>query len=301
MTHPALKIVCIGQAVVDVVMTVETMPRRAEKYRAEDAAIVGGGCAANAAVAIARLGGRAIWGGRLGQDEIGDLILRGLEAEQVDCALAKRFETGRSSFSTILIDGAGERQIVNFRDPDLAEDADWLAQALPEDASAILADTRWGPGAAVAMAAAKRLGVPGVMDAEAPVSVAMEALELASHVVFSAQGLADLTGEDALLAGLKQARDRLPGFIAVTDGRAGVFWLEEDGLANEPGFPVDVVDTLGAGDVWHGAFALALGEGRDLQPALRFANAAASLKCSRPGGRDGTPDRTAVNSFLAER
>lgn len=301
MTDPAPKIVCIGQAVVDIVMTVETMPRRAEKYRAQDAAIVGGGCAANAAVAVARLGGRAIWGGRLGQDEIGDLILRGLEAEQVDCALAKRLETGRSSFSTILIDSAGERQIVNFRDPDLAEDADWLGQALPQDAAAILADTRWGPGAAVAMTAAQRLGVPGVMDAEAPVSVAMAALELASHVIFSAQGLTDLTGEEDLPAGLKQARDRLPGFVAVTDGQAGVYWLEEDGLANEPGFPVDVVDTLGAGDVWHGAFALALGEGRDLRLALRFANAAASLKCSRPGGRDGTPDRAAVNSFLAAR
>lgn len=299
------RILCIGQAVVDVVMSVEEMPRRPEKYRAEQAAIIGGGCAANAAVAIARLGGAAHMATRLGSDEMGGLIRAGLEADGVDSTLAKRFETGRSSFSSILVDKAGERQIVNFRDPDLPEDAAWLAEFLftppnpPNSINAILADTRWGPGALAGMQAARRLEVPGIMDAEAPIDVAREALEAASHIVFSAQGLAEFSGSEDLAAGLASATEAFQGFVAVTDGPQGVSWLQDGVLMNLPAFPVAVVDTLGAGDVWHGAFALALGEGQEIHSALRFSNAAASLKCTKQGGRAGAPTREEVEAFLA--
>ena len=72
-------------------------------------------------------------------------------------------------------------------------------------------------------------------------------------------------------------------------------------MRHERAFAVPVVDTLGAGDIFHGAFALALGQGRSETLALRFANAAAALKCTRPGGGAGAPWRHEVEAFLKER
>lgn len=292
------RILTVGVAVIDIVMSVDEMPRMAEKYRARDAAIVGGGGAANAAVAVARLGGEAMVAARLGRDPIGDMIVAGLEAEGVDCTLVRRLEQGRSSFSSIFVDRAGERQIVNFRDMKLSFDADWLERNFPRDIGAALADTRWPQGAAVAMAEARRLGVPGILDAEAPVREAGEALGLASHIAFSAQGLRDFAGIDDLGAGLRAARAETGAWVCVTDGPNGVSYVGSGGEGHVPATPVDVVDTLGAGDVWHGAFALALGEGRAEPEAVAFANAAATLKCTRFGGRSGTPDREETERFM---
>jgi sulfofructose kinase len=87
----------------------------------------------------------------------------------------------------------------------------------------------------------------------------------------------------------------------VTVGESGVLFLEEGRVAAVPAFAVDAVDTLAAGDAWHGAFALALAEGRDERAAIRFASAAAAIKCTRFGGRAGLPSRAEVDAFLRER
>jgi sulfofructose kinase len=290
-----------GSAVVDFVFRVPVLPARAEKYRSEDAAIVGGGCAANAAVAVARLGGRAVLAAPVGDDPVGGMILAGLAAEGVDCGPTRPAPGRISSFSAICIDPAGERQIVNYRDPALFGAAPGLAERLPARFDAALADTRWPAGALAVLAAAKALGVPGVLDAEAPVAPASAALALASHVAFSSQGIRDFTGEADLLEGLARAGADLPGFVAVTDGAAGVWHMAPGGPVHSPAFPVAAVDTLGAGDVWHGAFALALARGESEGRAIRFANAVAAIKVTRPGGRTGTPTAAEVEGFLALR
>lgn len=295
------KILLTGVAVIDFVLSLDKFPVAPQKYRARDAMVVGGGCAANAAVAVARLGGDAQIAVRLGQDPIGDMIVTGLEAEGVDCRLARRFPGGRSSFSSVFVDAAGERQIVNFRDESLSFDGGWLEEMIPHDFDAALADTRWPQGANVLMAAAKALSLPGVVDAEAPLENCGEALRLASHVAFSAQGLREFTGCGDLIAGLAKASQACGGFVCVTDGANGVTYLERGEKRTVPAFPVDPVDTLGAGDVWHGAFTLALGEGKNEHDAIRFANAVAAIKCTRFGGRAGIPDRATVENYLKEK
>jgi sulfofructose kinase len=295
-------ILLAGVAVLDFVFLLDALPRRAEKFRARDAVISGGGCAANAAVAVARLGGRARLAARIGADMIGDIIVSGLTAEGVDCSLVRRFEGKRSSFSSVFVDAQGERQIVNFRDDTLSFDAAWLQDAIPPSFDGALADSRWPAGAAAILKAAKDRSRPGVLDAEAPVGEAAEALTLASHVAFSAQGLRDFTGQTGIEAGLRWARKELPAWLCCTDGANGVIFLGGDGQPRHiPAFAVDAVDTLGAGDVWHGAFALALGEGRREADAILFANAVAAIKCTRFGGRAGIPDRAEVEAFMNER
>ncbi|HEY8595365.1 MAG TPA: PfkB family carbohydrate kinase [Devosiaceae bacterium] len=294
-------ILVAGSAVVDFVFMLDEMPRQPEKYRAREAAIVGGGCAANAAVAIARLGGHPQLAVVLGEDEVGEMIVAGLESEGVDCHAVRRVPGHRSSFSSVFIDAAGERQIVNYRDRELAETDAYLPEIGDMAFGAVLSDTRWPIVAAHVMREARRRGVPGILDAEAPVALAREALDLATHIAFSAQGLREYAGVEDLERGLHIASERTGAFICVTDGADGVFHLDGGDLVNTPAFQVKAIDTLGAGDVWHGAFALALVEGSREAHAIRFANAVAAIKCTRTGGRAGSPTRSEVEQFLKEQ
>jgi sulfofructose kinase len=287
------EVLVLGLAVADFVFGLEHLPDKPVKYRAERGELVGGGGGGNAAVAIARLGGTARLLARLGDDRIGDLILEGLEAERIDTNLVHRSPGGRSSFSAVLVDAAGERQIINYRGDRLVEATGWIATAPRADA--VLADTRWNAGAQALLERAHAWGVPGVVDAEAPVDITM--LQAASHVAFSRQGLLSLTAEKSLPKALAQIADALPGWTCVTDGENGAWYMGENGPRNMPAFKVSVRDTLGAGDVWHGAFTLALAEGAEETGAMRFANAAAALKCTRFGGRAGCPDRAEVTEF----
>jgi sulfofructose kinase len=144
--------------------------------------------------------------------------------------------------------------------------------------------------------------VASVLDAEVgDVAVLRSLAAAADHVVFSELGFGQFAGTagDAALQRLVAAGARV---AAVTRGAAGVTWADAGGgLRHCAACPVDVVDTLAAGDVFHGAYALAIAEGRATDAAIRFASAAAAIKCSRPGGRNGAPTRAETEEFLAAR
>ncbi len=291
------KVLCVGAAVVDFVFQLPDLPDRAEKYGTENAAIVGGGCAANAAVAVSRLGGQAVLGARLGDDAIGDMVVAGVEAEGVDCANVTRTPRARSSYSSVYLDQRGERQIVNFRGAGLHLDTGWFAGL--QNVAAVLTDTRRVAAAEDALTMARTRGIPGVLDGEAPVDPGL--VSLASHAAFSMQGLRDLAPDLGPEEALLKISAEHGCWACVTDGENGVWFTGFDGIEHCPAFPVTPVDTLGAGDVWHGAFTLALAEGQDEATAIRFACAAAALKCLKPGGREGAPSRTDTETFLKEQ
>lgn len=289
------RILLAGNAVLDFVFTMAAMPRRAEKYRADDAYISGGGNAANSAVAASRLGAQAMLACRLGEDPVGALILDDLAREGVDTSLVRRVPGAVSSFSSIYVDGAGERQIMNFRGRGLGEETGWMDQAPRFDA--VMADNRVPSLTRKAIDLATARGVPAIIDAEPPFDEV--AVRGASHIAFSWQGLRTFTGLDDPGSALTSASERLRTWVCVTDGANGTYYLEDGHVVNVPAIVVEAVDTLGAGDVWHAAFALMLAEGADIPAAVRFANAAGSLKCTRPGGRNGAPARAEVETFLA--
>lgn len=283
------RVLVAGSAVLDFVYGVDTLPDKAEKYAAKAVDIVGGGCAANAAVAIARLGGKSQLLARFGADQVSDIVLKDIRSENVDTFPCVITDAARSAMSSVYVDKSGERQIMAFRGTGLAEDPG-LAEL---SAEAVLADTRWPEATRQVLELAAALKIPGVLDGEAPVPIELAAA--ASHVIFSEQGLVDFTG----IADVQEAYASLdlPGWCAVTRGSQGV--LHPGGVL--PGFEVEVKDTLGAGDVWHGAFTLRLAEGADEEDAMLFANAAAALKCTGFGGRKAAPDRPSVEKFLQER
>ena len=300
--HSNAAVLSAGIAVLDFVYSVDEMPANPEeKYRARDLAVVGGGCAATASVAIAALGGQSLLATRLGRDAVGDQIISELEGYGVDCRLVRQYPECRSSVSSVFVDNQGERLIVNFRDPDLPASFDWMPEPGPLGVGAVLADTRWPDGAETAMRAARAAGVPAIIDAERPVREAEAAVRLASHVAFSRPGLVDWTGHQDLVRGIRCVALETGATVTVTDGAAGTWFVDGNEDGHVPAFAVDAVDTLGAGDVWHGAFALALAEGAALCQAIRFASAAAAIKCTRFGGRAGIPNRSEVETLMMEQ
>lgn len=289
---------CLGISTLDYVYSVESLPTRGEKYRSRGLAVVGGGCAGNASVAIARLGGRCWLATRLADDLTGDQIVADLAGEGVETGFARRVSGLRSPVSAILVDAQGERMIISYSDPQMPEEADWLPRELPQGVGAVLADTRWGEGALAALQLARAAGVPGVLDGDRK-PPHPDLVTTASHVAFSAQALAELSGEVDPRVGLARLAQGVPTWLAVTLGKDGVLFVEDGAVVHLPAFAVETVDTLGAGDVWHGAFTLALAEGQGARAAIRFASAAAAIKCTRFGGRSGAPRRAEVMAFLA--
>lgn len=260
--------------------------------------------AANAAAAIARLGGEAVFWGPTGQDTVAGIIREQLVADGVDAEYLRSFPDRTSSHSAVIVDGRGERLVVGYRGTALQAPADWLPVEQLAFAKALLADVRWVEGAAAALRAARDQGIPAVLDAEiADVDILERLTGIADHVIFSERGLGAWSADD-VEGGLHNVLSKGARIAAVTLGAQGVTWLESDSpgeLRHFPAYAVPVVDTLAAGDIFHGAYALALADGKHPGDAIRFASAAAAIKCTRPGGRRGAPDWMEVEAFLRER
>jgi sulfofructose kinase len=288
-------------AVLDRIMRVDAFHHGGGKLYASDYDEVGGGPAATASVAIARLGGSARLVGRLGDDAAGTSIADELRGYGVDISTVGRLPGARSPVSHVVVDDAGERQITHFRGRGLDIAPDWIDDTALDGAACVLVDMGWWPGASRLVAMARAAGIPSVLDVDLsadPRSAGL--LPLVDHAVFSQAALARLSGSAVPLAGLRWARTqtRASCVVGVTLGSEGYLWLEQDKPRQLPAHNVDVVDTLGAGDVFHGAYALGLAEGLDVAGAAALANAAAALKCTRPSGRRGAPSRVEVDQFL---
>jgi sulfofructose kinase len=213
----------------------------------------------------------------------------------------RRIPDHASPVSAILVDRRGERLIVPYYDPSLDQDPSWLPVADIGRFAGVMVDARWPAGAARTLDAARAAGAIAMLDADiAPRAILDDLMARSTHVVWSEAALTDWSGTADPEAGLRAARRRFGGFLGVTVGAAGFRWLDGERMRSEPAPEVVAVDTLAAGDVFHGAFLLALAEGRDVAAAARFANVAAAIKCSRFGSRTTTPDRAEVEAFLAQ-
>jgi sulfofructose kinase len=295
MTH----IVCVGITVLDRIWYLDDLPKEGGKYVAKDYTEVGGGPAATAAVAAAKLGAEVDFIGRVGDDDTGRRLLAELESLGVNTRYTRVVKGARSSQSAVLVDASGERVIANYPSADLPATADWLKEIDFSQWDSVLADVRWHEGAKQAFTLARQQGVPTVLDADVTPQDIAELVALSDHAAFSAPGLKRLTRIDNPLDALKKAQTLTNGHVYVTQGREGCYWLEKGELCHQPGYAVEVVDTTGAGDVFHGALALSLAQQMPSSEAVRFASAVAALKCTKPGGRAGIPDCDQTRSFLS--
>lgn len=293
------RIVCVGITVLDRIWYLDDLPKEGGKYVASDYTEIGGGPAATAAVAAAKLGASVDFIGRVGDDETGRRLLAELASLGVNTRFTRIVQGARSSQSAVLVDAHGERVIANYPSPDLPESADWLNEIDFSQWDVVLADVRWHEGAKRAFSRAREQGVITLLDADVTPQNIAELVALSDHAAFSAPGLRRLTQREETETALKRAQMLNDGQVYVTKGAEGCFWLEAGALCHQPGFAVEVVDTTGAGDVFHGALAVSLARREPVAEAVRFASAVAALKCRQPGGRAGIPDCEQTRSFLS--
>lgn len=303
----SVKIICLGIATLDRVWIVDQLPASGGKFRASDYLELGGGMAANAAVAVACLGGQVAYWGRAGEDTAGRTMQHELNRYGVNIAQFRLFAGARSSVSAIFVSRDGERMIASFRGDGIPDNPDWLPLEQLEGAAAVHADLRWVQGAHAYLSAAHARSIPTVLDAETASPEAFSLLlPLVDHAIFSEPGLRSFNdnrkpiNDEEHIEVLRKAQSFGCRVAAVTRGQRETLWLDENGLHRLPSFKVNVVDTTGAGDVFHGAYTLAIGEGQSIAQAMQFASAVAALKCTRKGGRAGIPSRAEANEFLRQ-
>jgi len=299
----APRILCSGIIVLDKVFRVDEFPLNDGKVEAKEFFVVNGGCAANAAVAVARLGGRVLLagplGGPVGEDDNGDRVLAALQREHVDISACQRVDGLATALSAIFIDARGERTIVTYRDKGIAAVTPRDPEKLAATADLVLADNRLPQFSRPICEAARRRNLQVVLDADRATVEDDPLFAIATHVVFSAECLRATSGRRELADGLAAIAGHTTAFLAVSNGPNDIIFRAGEAVHRVPVFQIRAVDTLAAGDALHGGFALALAEGRGEADALRFGAAVASLKCTRIGGSAGMPTRPEVEKLLA--
>jgi sulfofructose kinase len=302
MARPA-RLLSVGALTLDTILRVETLPAHQGKFIASDGVQIASGMATSAACAAHRLGADVSLWASAGDDPVGDQLIAGIEAEGVDCSYVRRVSGARSALASILVDAHGERIIVPFYDGLAQTDPDSLPFADIAAFDAVLADVRWPGAAALALKAAHAAGRPAILDADtAPLAVLEQLLPLASHIVASEPAVRILCGQALdLETACTDMASRTDAFVAVTGGAAGTWWFDRAAQSSRhvAAPRIKAVDTLAAGDVFHGAFAVGLAEAMPVEQAMRFASAAAALKCQRFGGRLGAPDRVETLAMVA--
>ena len=302
------KIVVVGSSNTDFAVRVDRMPRPGETVLGGTFHQAAGGKGANQAVAAARAGGDVALVACMGQDALGDQAVEGFANDGINTTFVARTSEAASGVALILVDQQGENSIA------VASGANvWLTPAHLEQAAELIAKAdvlvvqleipMETVRAAVEMAA--RQGVDVVLN-PAP------AQPLADSLLCQIAVLTPNESEAAQLTGIDVGEEGAPevaaeallakgvGAVLLTLGPRGVFVATPDVRQQVPGFRVEAVDTTAAGDVFNGALAVALAEGRPLVEAARFANAAAALSVTRQGAQPSAPHRAAIEKLIGQ-
>jgi sulfofructose kinase len=293
MLDPARRpaVVCVGHASLDAIVAVPRLPHRDERLPATDGVLAGGGPAATAAVALARLGVPVAFAGRVGTDPAGTFVRDALTRDGVDVSLLDTV-AGATPFTACLVGPEGDRVL-------LPTPGTLPPIELTESLLAVLEHARWlhvdHIGAAI-LPALRAAGVSvrvSVDGGNAIPGLTLDGIDLYGPTV---SALLELTGTRDAEAGVRAALDAGTRLVVATDGGRGAHaaWVE-DGVTRTihvPAAPVPgLVSTLGAGDAFHGGLLAALLEDRPVDAALAMANAVAAASTRALDGRSALPDR----------
>jgi ribokinase len=293
-------VVGIGHCALDLVGLVPKRAPKGAKTEVRDLILEGGGPVATAMVTLARLGCRTLCVGTVGDDVPGTLIREGLTVERVDTSRMVVQEGTASKVSLVWVEaGTGERTIFWSRGtvkPLRSEDFDLR---LLEQTRALHVDGLEMPLALEAATQAKAAGLPVVLDAGSMRDGMVRLAGLADVLAASERFATEVTGSEdpvKMVTGLHRMFG--PRWTVVTVGARGSVGTEDGDPVWEPAPEVDIVDTTGAGDVFHGALIFAVLRDWPLGISLRFANVVAALKCRMLGGRQGIPALAELRTHL---
>jgi sulfofructose kinase len=291
-----LDVLCVGHASYDLVFSVSHHPDPDEKIFADGFTGCGGGPAANAAVTVARLGLRAAFGGYLGQDLYGEKHWHELASEGICTRFIARGPSP-TPVSIVLVKPDGRRALVNYKGETQYTAADRIdfSTATPK---VMLFDGHEPLLSAPLALRARQEGIPTVLDAGSlhpGIRTLMDQVDyLACSEKFACQYLGRQDEEEALSRLAEHA-----AVVVITLGERGLVWQRAGERGALPAFPVTAVDTTGAGDAFHGAFAAAVAAGMAWSDVLRYASAAGALCCTKMGARAGLPFLREIQALLA--
>ena len=297
-------VVTVGLNSIDLLTVVDGHPAANSKAEMREFAQLPGGQSASAAVALARLGFTTRYIGRVGDDAFGRAGVESLRAEGVDVAHVVTVAGATSQFAVVLVDRAsGSRTVIWNRHPGLRMTPHDIPAQAVRDARVLHVDCHETDAVTAAAVAARAANTRTVVDVE-QVRPGIDLLLRQIDVIIAAESFPqEYTGRSALGAGLEALQDATgAAVVCVTLGQQGSLARANGREIHTPAFRVPVVDSTGAGDVFRAGFVagwLTGGETADLDVALRWANAAAALKCRALGARTASPRLTELHALLA--
>ncbi len=298
MTAEDRRVVGLGLAVLDQLVIWQDTSVPVQDNEIIDTDMQGGGMAATAMVAVTRLGAQAELWTAIGDDWVGNEIINGLNMDHVDTSQTVRVENGRSLLVLVCIDHAsGERyfKLTHKREDFKGEFGD-LSRL--QSADCLLIDHAWPASELKAAKEAQCLGVPVVSDTEFFNDWHPNIFPYIDYAIVS-ETCAHTIAPD-LRDACRSIRQMGARCAIVTLGAEGLVCDNGQRYFHLPAFSAKVVDTTGAGDVFHGAFCYGLTQEYALEYNLRFSSAASAIKCGRIGGRAGIPTREQIEVFLGE-
>lgn len=279
-------VLCVGHASYDLVFSVAHHPAEDEKISAEAFVSCGGGPAANAAVTVAKLGFKASFAGFLGLDIYGEKHYQELLELGVHANLIIR-GSSPTPLSTVLVKPDGKRALINYKGETLPLSSGTIdfSSVTPK---VVLFDGHEPHLSSSLLKRTQRENIPAVLDAGSVHEGTLALMESVDYLVCSEKFARQFAGdEETALARLAE----ISPAVVITLGERGLIWRRGQERGIFSAFPVNAIDTTGAGDAFHGAFAAAVSGDMSWLDVLRYASAAGSLCCTKTGARPGLPSR----------
>ncbi len=296
------KIIGIGACVLDTLITLPTYPAEDTKLRATGVMQAGGGPAATGLVAAAKLGESAGYIGVLSADGNGDFLQKDFEKYGVSTALIDRVEGHRAFTSTIWLAADTATRTCVFDKGDLPVlQLDETKKTAIREAQVLMIDGNEMDAAETACRVAREAGTTVLYDCGGLYEGVERLLRLTDVMIPSEEFALGHSGQLDAEAAARWLYDTYhPQVVVITQGKNGGLLYDGTAITHYPAFPVEVVDSNGSGDVFHGAFAAALCKGYGYPKACIFASAVSAVKCTHVGSRAGVPSMDTVTSFLKE-
>jgi len=289
----------MGLNSVDFLTVVPEFPAPNSKMKMLQFSKQGGGQVATAMAALSRWGVKTKYIGKVGADELGQFSLQSVRQEGVDVSSVTIERNATNQFATIIVDGStGDRTILwnrddrlMYREGELRKEEVCCGRLLHLDGHDIRATIhcmRW----------AKEQGIPTVVDLDKVEPLTSELIKEIDFLITSSRFPMLYTGISDQKKAFLELQKQTHGFLCATLGHSGAMAWVDGKIFYADGFNVKAVDTTGAGDVFHGGFIYGLLQNWEVEKMLRFANAAAALKCLDLGGRRGIPPLEKTQQFM---
>lgn len=289
-----IDVLCVGHACYDLVFSVPKHPQADEKTFASGLLGCGGGPAANAAIAVAKLGCTSAFAGYLGNDLFGTTHYQEFVTANVNTDYLVRGDNP-TPLSTVIVKPDGQRALINYKGQTLAltPEAIDFSGISPK---VVLFDGHEPQLSLAVLAHIQGKGIATVLDAGSVHDGTRQLMDKVDFLVcsekFAVQWAGDVQTALSALALIAPA-------VVITLGESGLIWQRGDERGSLPALAVKAIDTTGAGDAFHGAFAAALALGMDWLSILRYASVAGSLCCTQLGARPGLPSQAEHAAYFA--